>query len=134
MKVDATAIVQPSAKRARSTPRRGRTRGTRRTPRLRRPSRALCPTSPPRTYHALDSGSDPGLEVLMKRVAIVGGARIPFARANTAYNEASNQDMLTAALTSLVSKFDLKNQKVGEVAAGAGIKHPPRRNLTREST
>ena len=68
-----------------------------------------------------------------RRVAIVGGARIPFARANTAYNEASNQDMLTAALTSLVSKFDLKKQKVGEVAAGAVIKHSRDWNLARES-
>ena len=47
------------------------------------------------------------------RVAILGGTRIPFARANGAYNEASNQDMLTAALRGLVEKYDLKNQKLG---------------------
>src|SRR5512141_1776409 len=69
-----------------------------------------------------------------RRVAIVGGARIPFARANTAYNEASNQDMLTAAFAALVARFRLAGQKVGEVAAGAVIKHSRDWNLAREST
>jgi len=55
----------------------------------------------------------------MKRVAILGGARIPFARANTAYQEFDNQDMLTAAFKALVDRFGLKNQRIGEVAAGA---------------
>ena len=71
---------------------------------------------------------------ISRRVAILGGARIPFARANTAYAEASNQDMLTAALKSLVQKFDLKDQKIGEVAAGAVIKHSRDWNLARECT
>src|SRR6185436_494906 len=70
----------------------------------------------------------------MRRVAILGGARIPFARANGAYNESSNQDMLTAALRGLVDKFGLKNEKIGEVAAGAVIKHSRDWNLAREST
>jgi acetyl-CoA C-acetyltransferase len=69
-----------------------------------------------------------------RRVAIVGGVRIPFARANTAYNEAGNQQMLTAALSSLVKRFSLENQKLGEVAAGAVIKHSRDWNLAREST
>jgi acetyl-CoA C-acetyltransferase len=69
-----------------------------------------------------------------RRVAIVGGVRIPFARTNTAYNEATNQQMLTATLKSLVSRFNLENQKVGEVAAGAVIKHSRDWNLAREST
>jgi acetyl-CoA C-acetyltransferase len=69
-----------------------------------------------------------------RRVAIVGGVRIPFARANTAYNEAGNQDMLTAVLKSLVSRFHLENQKIGEVAAGAVIKHSRDWNLSRESS
>ena len=69
-----------------------------------------------------------------RRVAIVGGVRIPFARANTAYNEATNQQMLTATLKSLVSRFNLENRKVGEVAAGAVIKHSRDWNLAREST
>jgi acetyl-CoA C-acetyltransferase len=69
----------------------------------------------------------------MRRVAILGGARIPFARANGAYAEASNQDMLTAALRALVDKFFLKNERIGEVAAGAVIKHSRDWNLARES-
>src|SRR5437660_5381386 len=68
------------------------------------------------------------------RIAILGGARIPFARANGAYNEASNQDMLTAALKALVDRFALKGEKLGEVAAGAVIKHSRDWNLAREST
>jgi acetyl-CoA C-acetyltransferase len=66
-----------------------------------------------------------------RRVAILGGTRIPFARAGGAYNEASNQDMLTAAMSALVQKFDLKGQKLGEVAAGAVIKHSRDWNLAR---
>src|SRR5882724_552616 len=68
------------------------------------------------------------------RVAILGGSRIPFARVNGAYNEASNQDMLTAALKALVDRFSLKNEKLGEVAGGAVIKHSRDWNLVREST
>src|SRR5262245_34932873 len=69
-----------------------------------------------------------------RRVAIVGGVRIPFARANTAYNEAGNQQMLTAVLSFLVKKYSLENQRLGEVAAGAVIKHSRDWNLAREST
>ena len=69
----------------------------------------------------------------MRRVAILGGARIPFARANGAYADAGNQDMLTAALRALVERFNLKNQTIGEVAAGAVIKHSKDWNLARES-
>jgi acetyl-CoA C-acetyltransferase len=70
----------------------------------------------------------------MRRVAILGGARIPFARAHTAYAEMSNQDMLTQAFSALVSKYGLKNEKLGEVAAGAVIKHSRDWNLARECT
>src|SRR3954465_10213925 len=70
----------------------------------------------------------------VRRVAILGAARIPFARANSAYSAASNQDMLTAAFKSLVDKFNLKNQKIGEVAAGAVIKHSRDWNPAREAT
>src|SRR3990170_5401175 len=69
----------------------------------------------------------------LRRVAILGGTRIPFARANGAYNEIGNQGMLTAAMTALVDRFQLRNQKLGEVAAGAVIKHSRDWNLTRES-
>ena len=70
----------------------------------------------------------------LRRVAVLGGTRIPFARANGAYNEASNQDMLTAAMSALVGRFQLKDKKIGEVAAGAVIKHSRDWNLAREST
>ena len=69
----------------------------------------------------------------MRKVAIVGGARIPFARAGSAYAEAGNQDMLTAAFRFLVEKYALKGATVGEVAAGAVIKHSRDWNLARES-
>ncbi|HWI36330.1 MAG TPA: beta-ketoacyl synthase N-terminal-like domain-containing protein, partial [Burkholderiales bacterium] len=67
-------------------------------------------------------------------VAVLGGVRIPFARANGAYNELSNQDMLTAALKALIEKYGLRNERVDEVAAGAVIKHSKDWNLARECT
>src|ERR1700759_1131354 len=67
-----------------------------------------------------------------RRVAVLGGNRIPFARSNGAYAEASNQDMLTAALDGLVARFGLKGERLGEVVAGAVLKHPRDFNLTRE--
>ena len=69
-----------------------------------------------------------------RRVAIVGGARIPFARANTAYAALGNQDMLAAALKALVDRYNLAGALVGEVAAGAVIKHSRDWNLAREAT
>ena len=66
------------------------------------------------------------------RAAIVGGNRIPFARSNGPYARASNQDMLTAALDGLVARFGLQGQRLGEVAAGAVLKHSRDFNLTRE--
>src|SRR3546814_20588841 len=68
-----------------------------------------------------------------RKVAILGGSRIPFARSNTAYSTKSNQDMLTAALRGLVDKFQLHGERIGEVAAGAVLKHPRALNLCRES-
>ncbi|MGH8715079.1 MAG: acetyl-CoA C-acetyltransferase [Casimicrobiaceae bacterium] len=69
----------------------------------------------------------------LRRVAVIGSARIPFARSNTHYVGAGNQPMLTAALTALVDRFGLKGMPLGEVAAGAVIKHPRDWNLTREA-
>jgi acetyl-CoA C-acetyltransferase len=69
-----------------------------------------------------------------RRVAILGGSRIPFARANSVYSDVGNQDMLTAAFRSLVEKFSLKGERIGEVAAGAVIKHSRDWNLARECT
>jgi len=68
-----------------------------------------------------------------RRVAVVGGNRIPFARSNSVYSRASNQDMLTAALDGLVSRFGLEGERLGEVAGGAVLKHSRDRDLTRES-
>jgi acetyl-CoA C-acetyltransferase len=69
----------------------------------------------------------------VRRVAVVGGNRIPFARSNTAYANASNQDMLTAAIDGLVARFGLEGERVGEVVAGAVLKHSRDFNLARES-
>ncbi|MBD8492708.1 acetyl-CoA C-acetyltransferase [Pseudomonas syringae] len=67
-----------------------------------------------------------------RRVAIVGGNRIPFARSNGAYATASNQAMLTAALEGLIERYNLHGQRLGEVVAGAVLKHSRDFNLTRE--
>ena len=67
-----------------------------------------------------------------RRVAIVGGNRIPFARSNGPYATASNQDMLTAALEGLIERFNLHGLRMGEVVAGAVLKHSRDFNLTRE--
>jgi acetyl-CoA C-acetyltransferase len=64
--------------------------------------------------------------------AIIGGNRIPFARSNGPYAEASNQDMLTAALDGLIARFGLRDERIGEVVAGAVLKHSRDFNLTRE--
>jgi len=68
-----------------------------------------------------------------RRVAIVGGVRIPFARGNGAYSEVGNQEMLTATLRGVVERFGLQGQRLDEVAAGAVMKHSSQWNLTRES-
>ncbi|NEM05834.1 acetyl-CoA C-acetyltransferase [Geodermatophilus normandii] len=68
-----------------------------------------------------------------RRAAVLGGNRIPFARSNSVYAQASNQDMLTATLDGLVARFGLQGQQVGEVVAGAVLKHSRDFNLTRES-
>jgi acetyl-CoA C-acetyltransferase len=68
-----------------------------------------------------------------KRVAVLGGNRIPFARSNGAYADASNQDMLTATLDGLAVRFGLEGERLGEVVAGAVLKHARDFNLTRES-
>ncbi|MCX5398894.1 acetyl-CoA C-acetyltransferase [Streptomyces sp. NBC_00102] len=68
-----------------------------------------------------------------RRVAVLGGSRIPFARSDGPYAEASNQLMLTAALDGLVERFGLAGQRVGEFAAGAVLKHSRDFNLARET-
>ncbi|MCQ9166075.1 acetyl-CoA C-acetyltransferase [Arthrobacter sp. STN4] len=69
----------------------------------------------------------------IRKAVVVGGNRIPFARSGGAYAHASNQDMLTAALDGLVARFGLQDESIGEVAAGAVLKHSRDFNLTREA-
>ena len=68
----------------------------------------------------------------LRRVAIIGGNRIPFARSNGPYAAASNQAMLTAALEGLIERYNLHGQRIGEVVAGAVLKLSRDMNLTRE--
>lgn len=69
----------------------------------------------------------------LRRVAIIGGNRIPFARSNGPYATASNQAMFTAALEGLIERYSLHGLRLGEVVAGAVLKHSRDMNLTRES-
>jgi acetyl-CoA C-acetyltransferase len=71
--------------------------------------------------------------VSTRKAAILGGNRIPFARSNGPYSHASNQDMLTATIDGLVARFGLQGERLGEVVAGAVLKHSRDFNLTREA-
>lgn len=71
--------------------------------------------------------------VTVRRVAVIGGNRIPFARTGGPYAMASNQDMLTAALDGLVARFGLQDERIGEFVAGAVLKHSRDFNLARET-
>jgi acetyl-CoA C-acetyltransferase len=68
----------------------------------------------------------------LRAAVVVGGNRIPFARTGGAYTRSSNQDMLGAALEGLIARFGLQDERIGEVAAGAVLKHSRDFNLTRE--
>ncbi|QOR70238.1 acetyl-CoA C-acetyltransferase [Ruania alkalisoli] len=67
------------------------------------------------------------------RAAVIGSNRIPFGKAGGAYRSASNLDMLTAALSGLVARFGLQDERLGDVSAGAVLKHSRDFNLTREA-
>lgn len=71
--------------------------------------------------------------VKTRRVAILGGSRIPFCRVNTDYSEVSAGEMLTAALVGLVQRFGLKGKKLGDVALGSVFPHPSGWNHAREA-
>ncbi|WP_370614206.1 acetyl-CoA C-acetyltransferase [Mumia sp. Pv 4-285] len=88
----------------------------------------MAPTSSKRS-----ASTSAARETAPRRVAVIGGNRIPFARSNTVYSHASNQDMLTAALDGLVERYDLVGERVGEFAAGAVLKHSRDFNLARET-
>src|SRR5271170_6434300 len=68
-----------------------------------------------------------------RRVAIVGGVRIPFVRGNGAYAQVGNQEMLTATLRGIIERYGLQGQRLDDIAAGAVMKHSSQWNLTRES-
>lgn len=85
-----------------------------------------------KTSSAAGSAATPPVQEV-RRVAVIGGNRIPFARSNTVYTDASNQEMLTAALDGLVDRFGLQGERVGEFAAGAVLKHSRDFNLARET-
>src|SRR5437868_3494337 len=67
-----------------------------------------------------------------RRIAVLGGARIPFCRAGTAYRDIGNHEMMLAALTALVDKFRLRGQRLGDVTLGAIMTQPTQWNLARE--
>ena len=69
----------------------------------------------------------------LRRVAVLGGVRIPFCRSHTSYAELSNLDMLTAALGGLVEQYGLEGKHVGEVVGGAVVTHAKDWNLAREA-
>jgi acetyl-CoA C-acetyltransferase len=69
----------------------------------------------------------------LRRVAVIGGVRIPFCRSNTLYADLSNLDMLTAALNGLVDKYNLKGVHIDEAVGGAVVTHSRDWNLAREA-
>ncbi|WP_038171505.1 acetyl-CoA C-acetyltransferase [Tomitella biformata] len=87
----------------------------------------------PNSTSAKAAAKAPGTPRAARRVAVLGGNRIPFARSDRKYAHASNQDMFTAALEGLVSRFNLQGEQLGMVAGGAVLKHARDFNLIRES-
>jgi acetyl-CoA C-acetyltransferase len=69
----------------------------------------------------------------LRRVAIVGSARIPFCRSNTLYADQSNLDMLVATLSGLVERYKLAGAHIDEVIGGAVVSHSKDWNLAREA-
>jgi len=73
------------------------------------------------------------MQRFLRRVAVIGGARIPFCRSNTFYADLSNLDLMTGALNALIDRYNLKGQHIDEVVGGAVITHSKDFNLTREA-
>jgi acetyl-CoA C-acetyltransferase len=69
----------------------------------------------------------------LRRIAVIGGSRIPFCRSNTMYTEKSNLDMLAAAIEGVIERFGLQGQQLDEVIAGAVTTHSRDFNLAREA-
>jgi len=88
---------------------------------------------PPQSTSAESASASSQATAPKRRVAVLGGNRIPFARSDRAYAQASNQDMFTAALGGLVDRFGLSGERLGAVIGGAVLKHSRDFNLMRES-
>jgi acetyl-CoA C-acetyltransferase len=73
------------------------------------------------------------MDQTLRRVAVIGGVRIPFCRSNTFYADRSNLEMLTATLNGLVDKYDLKGVHIDEAVGGAVVSHSKDWNLAREA-
>ncbi len=73
------------------------------------------------------------MQRFLRRVAVIGGARIPFCRSNTFYADLSNLDLMTGALNALIDRYNLKGQHIDEVVGGAVVTHSKDFNLTREA-
>lgn len=69
----------------------------------------------------------------LRRVAVVGGVRLPFCRSNTLYADQTNLDMMTAVLDGMADRFGLEGEKVDEVTGGAVVTHSKDWNLAREA-
>ena len=69
----------------------------------------------------------------LRRVAVIGGVRIPFCRSNTFYADRSNLEMLIATLNGLVDKYGLKGAHIDEAVGGAVVSHSKDWNLAREA-
>jgi acetyl-CoA C-acetyltransferase len=69
----------------------------------------------------------------LRRVAVIGGVRTPFCRANTSYSELSNLDLMTTALNGLVDKYNLAGELIDEVVGGAVVTHSKDFNIAREA-
>ncbi|MDE1899774.1 MAG: acetyl-CoA C-acyltransferase, partial [Xanthomonadaceae bacterium] len=73
-------------------------------------------------------------ESTARRVAVLGGVRIPFCRNNTAYADVGNFGMGVKTMGALVERYGLQGVELGEVAFGAVIRHSSDWNLAREIT
>ncbi len=111
--------------------------GSHASPHPRRPAhlRPRLPTQPPSARPSSPARRAEPLDVslLPRPVAVIAGARLPFARSNSHYAHESNHALLTATLRALVERTGLQGELLGEVVAGAVLKHPRERDLTREA-
>ena len=73
------------------------------------------------------------MDITQRRVAVIGGVRVPFCRSNTAYAEVGNFGLSVKVLGALVERFGLHGVELGEVALGSVIKHASDWNLAREA-